>query len=798
MNRGKLCAKGALLAPIFDTGDRLLTPLLRDRKGAHTRVTGWDEAIERVAGAIRRNVEAHGPDSIMLYGSGQLLTEDYYLFGKLAKGFIGTNNQDTNSRLCMASAVAAYNLAFGADSPPASYADIEEANTFLILGANIEACHPILFDRIKARKRADRDGVKVIVVDPRRTRTAEIADIHLPVLPGSDVALLLSLLFEVRLAGGLDARFIEERTSGWEAVEAAIEGWSAERASRATGVDAQEILDAARIIAGNGPLLSLWTMGANQSTSGVDKNLALINLSLATGNIGKPGAGPFSLTGQPNAMGGRECGGLATALPGHRLVANAEHRAEVERAWGLAPGSISERPGLTAIEMVEALERDELKVVWVAASNPVASLPNTERVRAAFRRAELVVVQDAYYPTETGRLADVLLPAAQWSERPGTMTNSERRICLLEQIGEPPGLALPDWRIVCRVAEALGHGDDFGYEDTESIFEEYRELTRGRDLDITGVSYELLRCSSAGVQWPYPEVAHGEERGRVEAPSPRLFEQGRFPTPDGRARFHAPAFRPPADALSEEYPLALLTGRVKDQWHTMTRTGKVAKLMRSEREPFLDGNGALLHRLQQRGLRARRGAVDLVDEHDRRDDRPLAELELAALLRVVVDAHDVRGHEVRRALDAVEVRADRARCSRAAIVLPVPGTSSSSTCPRASSATSSSWSGSSAPTMTCATFSRIASAASARARTASARVAAARSPTAASPATGPLAARRRPRRTPDAGDSSHTPPHAGLRVMVSRCDSTVRIARCPVAAIPRSSRTAARDAQRRA
>ena len=355
VNRGKLCAKGALLAPIFDTGDRLLTPMLRDRKGAHTRVTGWDEAIERVAGAIRRNVEAHGPDSIMLYGSGQLLTEDYYLFGKLAKGFIGTNNQDTNSRLCMASAVAAYSLAFGADSPPASYDDIEEANTFLILGANIEACHPILFDRIKARKRADRDGVKVIVVDPRRTRTAEIADIHLPVLPGSDVALLLSLLFEVRLAGGLDARFIEERTSGWEAVEAAIEGWSAERASRATGVDAQQILDAARIIAGNGPLLSLWTMGANQSTSGVDKNLALINLSLATGNIGKPGAGPFSLTGQPNAMGGRECGGLATALPGHRLVANAEHRAEVERAWGLAPGSISDRPGLTAIEMVEAL-----------------------------------------------------------------------------------------------------------------------------------------------------------------------------------------------------------------------------------------------------------------------------------------------------------------------------------------------------------------------------------------------------------------------------------------------------------
>ncbi|MXZ62109.1 MAG: molybdopterin-dependent oxidoreductase, partial [Chloroflexi bacterium] len=455
------------------------------------------------------------------------------------------------------------------------------------LGANIEACHPILFDRIKARKRADRDGVKVIVVDPRRTRTAEIADIHLPVLPGTDVALLLSLLFEVRLAGGLDERFIEDHTSGWADIERALEGWSAERASSVTGLDAQEIVDAARIIATNGPMLSLWTMGANQSTSGVDKNLALINLSLATGNIGKPGAGPFSLTGQPNAMGGRECGGLATTLPGHRLVADAGHRAEVERAWGLEPGSISDRPGLTAIEMVEALERDEVKVVWIAATNPVASLPNAPRVRAALQRAELVVVQDAYYPTETGRIADVLLPAAQWSERPGTMTNSERRICLLEQIGEAPGSALPDWQIICRVADALAYGDDFDYADTEAIFDEYRELTRGRDLDITGVSYDLLRRSAGGVQWPHPEGAV-LGAGAEESSSPRLFGGGRFPTPDGRARFHAPGYRKPAEILSDEYPLALLTGRVKDQWHTMTRTGKVPKLMRSEREPFLE------------------------------------------------------------------------------------------------------------------------------------------------------------------------------------------------------------------
>ena len=579
VNKGRLCAKGALLPAIFESGERLLRPAVRTAAGGSLAPATWDEAIDRVAGGIRSAIERHGPHSVMLYGSGQLPTEDYYLFGKLAKGFVGTNNQDTNSRLCMASTVAAYNLAFGTDSPPASYADIEQAKTFLIVGANVEACHPILFDRIKARKRAGGDDVKVIVVDPRRTRTAEIADLYLPLRPGSDVALLQSLLFEVRLAGGMDDEFVARRTNGWPELAASLAGWSAERAADITGLSAQEIVDAARIIASNGPVLTLWTMGANQSTSGVDKNLALINLSLATGNIGRPGAGPFSLTGQPNAMGGRQAGGLASTLPGHRLVADAGHRAEVEAAWGIPPGSISSRPGLTASEMVEALERDELKVVWVVATNPVASLPNSDRVRAAFARAEMVVVQDAYHPTETGELADVLLPAAQWSERAGTMTNSERRICLLEQIGEAPGEALPDWQIIARVAAALGHEDAFAYGDVEEIFAEYRELTRGRDLDITGVSYDLLRESAAGVQWPLPEG--GSER-------PRLFEDAPFATPDGRARFHVPSYREPDDALTESYPLSLVTGRVKDQWHTMTRTGSVPKLNKSEREPFVE------------------------------------------------------------------------------------------------------------------------------------------------------------------------------------------------------------------
>ncbi len=509
VNAGQLCAKGALLAPAITTEDRLLAPLVRSRETGETRRVHWDDAIERVAAGIRGAVERYGPDSVMLYGSGQLMTEDYYLFGKLAKGFIGTNNQDTNSRLCMASAVAAYQLALGKDAPPAAYADIEEANTFLIVGANMEACHPILFNRIKARKRAGGDQVKVIVVDPRRTKTAELADIHLALRPGSDVALLNALLYESMLGRWLDERFIAEHTEGWEGLRAALPRFQAEIAAPATGIAAEQILAAARMYATNGPALTLWAMGVNQSTSGVDKSLAIINLALATGNIGKPGAGPFSLTGQANAMGGREAGGLAASLPGHRLVANACDRADIEAAWGCPPGSISSRPGLTAMEMIEALERDELKVVWIACTNPLVSLPNADRVRAALARAELVIVQDAYHPTETTQIADVVLPAAQWSEREGTLTNSERRVCLLERVADPPGEALADWQIICRVAAALGYGEAFEYASSEEIFDEYRELTRGRDLDITGVSYDALR-RQPGVQWPCPEgAAHG-------------------------------------------------------------------------------------------------------------------------------------------------------------------------------------------------------------------------------------------------------------------------------------------------
>jgi formate dehydrogenase alpha subunit len=606
-NRGRLCAKGALLPGTLRTPDRLLVPQARSSRDQPFRRATWDEALALVAGRFRAIIAEDGPDAVAFYGSGQLPTEDYYLLGKLAKGFIGTNNQDTNSRLCMASASAAYAAAFGVDGPPCSYDDVEAADCFLILGANVEACHPVLFQRLQARKRARPRKVRVIVVDPRRTRTAELADLHLPIRPGTDVALLNAFLHELALEGLVDRAFIEAHTEGWQAVRETVRRYPPERVAALCGVDAEAIRAAALLYGRARAALSLWAMGANQSVAGVDKNLALINLALATGNLGRPGAGPFSLTGQPNAMGGREVGGLAHTLPGHRLVANPAHRAEMERFWRVPPGRISSRPGLTAVELFRAVGEGRVRALWIIGTNPAASMPDAGRVARALERAELVVVQDAYHPTETTRFAHVLLPAAQWSERTGTMTNGERRICLLEQAVPPPGEALPDWQILCRFAREMGFGEAFAYRDVEEIFEELKETTRGRDLDFTGVTYVRLR-EEGGVRWPFPQGAHAD--------TPVLYGDGRFPTPSGRARFVPVEQRPPAEPADAAYPLVLTTGRVKDQWHTRTRTGKEPKLVKACPEPYVELHPDDAARLGVRAgrlveVRSRRGALRL-------------------------------------------------------------------------------------------------------------------------------------------------------------------------------------------
>jgi ferredoxin-nitrate reductase len=577
-NFGDVCAKAVMLPRALHTPDRLLHPHLRPRRDQTLTRVPWSVALKTVARTLCHIIAQYGPDAVALYGSGQLLTEDYYVANKLAKGFLGTNNFDANSRLCMASAVAGYKNSLGSDGPPAAYADLEQADVFFIIGSNTAACHPIVFRRIKRRKELAPDEVKVIVVDPRRTETADIADLHLPIRPGADVALLNAMLSVLIEHGLVDQPFIAAHTQGWEALRDQLARYTPEAVQDVCGLSARRIREAALLFGQGRSVLSLWSMGLNQSTSGVQKNQAIINLHLATGQIGKPGAGPFSLTGQPNAMGGREVGGLSHLLPGYRSVLDPQHRAEVAAVWGVPAAHLSATPGYSAVELFHALADGQVKAVWIMGTNPAVSMPDLDVVEKGLRQAELVVVQDAYHPTDTTAFADVLLPAAQWPEKEGVMTNSERTLTYLPRLLEPPGEAIADWHIVTLVARELGFGKAFPYNDSEAIFEEFKGLTTGQMMDISGVSYARLR--QAPVQWPCPARDHPG--------TPRLYTDRRFPTPDGRARFMTPEHADPVERPSRHYPLVLTTGRVKHQWHTMTRTGKVENLLKSCREPFVE------------------------------------------------------------------------------------------------------------------------------------------------------------------------------------------------------------------
>ncbi|WP_158276642.1 nitrate reductase [Paraconexibacter algicola] len=583
VNRGATCRKPLRLPDALTAADRATTPLWRDALDARWRPRTWRQTAGELARRLQDVTRRHGPDAIALYLSGQMLTEDYYAASKLAKGFLGTNNVDSNSRLCMSSAVAGYTGALGSDGPPASYADLDQADHVLVLGSNTSACHPIVWSRIRRRRQ---EGATVTVIDPRATPTAQQADLHLAVRPGADLPLLSAMLHVLEGEGLLDEAFLSRHTEGAEEALAAAREWTPGRAAEVCGLDAEEIVRAARMFGGARRAMALWSMGANQSTVGTLKNRALINLCLATGNIGRPGTGPFSLTGQPNAMGGRESGGLAHLLPGYRLVTDPEHRAEMRRLWDLPadlPG-ISPAPGIPATELVEALEDDRVKIVWIIATNPAVSQPDAARFAAALRRAELVVVQDAYHPTETGALAHVVLPAAQWGEKDGTQTNSERRVSLVRKLVDPPGDALPDWEIFARVGRALGHPDAFGWRTAADVHAEYVTATAGRLCDQTGLSHERLRREGP-LQWPVP--ARGVD-GEDHAGTERLYTGRRFPTPTGRARLAPTPHAEPADRPGPEHPLVLTTGRVAHQWHTMTRTGKAKDLLAAEPEPFVE------------------------------------------------------------------------------------------------------------------------------------------------------------------------------------------------------------------
>jgi assimilatory nitrate reductase catalytic subunit len=581
-NFGRLCTKGSTLHLTAKLDNRLLYPEMRLTREATRKRVSWDDSLDYLTEKFAQTIEKHGPDSVAFYISGQLLTEDYYVFNKLAKGLIGTNNVDTNSRLCMSSAVAGYKVTLGSDAPPACYDDIDHTECLFIAGSNTAFAHPIIYRRIEDAK-AKNPNLKIIVVDPRRTDTAQSADLHLAILPGTDVALFNGMLHVMLWEGLLDMAYIDAHTNGFDALKDTVRDYTPKMVADICGIKEADIITAAKWF-GKGPSLSMYCMGLNQSVHGTDKNAALINLHLATGQIGKLGAGPFSLTGQPNAMGGREVGGMANLLSAHRDLTNAEHRAEVAKLWGV--DSVPATPGKTAIEMFDAVKDGSIKAIWIACTNPAHSMPDLNNVLEALNTAELVVVQDAFNNTDTNQYADVLLPASTWGEKEGSVTNSERRITRVNSAVQAPAEARHDWAIMVDFAQRLEkrlakNSNLFSYSNTEEIFNEHRETTRGRDLDITGLSYTLLN-EKGPQQWPFTEH---DTTGKA-----RLYADGVFQKPDGKAQFINATYKGTADKTDARHPLHLLTGRLRDQWHGMSRTGTVAQLFNHAEEPVVHIN----------------------------------------------------------------------------------------------------------------------------------------------------------------------------------------------------------------
>ncbi|MEM6666141.1 MAG: nitrate reductase, partial [Pseudomonadota bacterium] len=575
-NFGRLCSKGSALGETVGLEERLLHP---EMDGARV---AWDTAIGRVAGEFSSAVREHGPDAVAFYVSGQLLTEDYYVANKLMKGFIGSANIDTNSRLCMASSVAGHKRAFGSDTVPGTYEDLEKADLIVLVGSNLAWCHPVLFQRIAAAK-DQRPHMKVVLIDPRRTATAELADLHLPLKPDTDVVLFNGMLRHLARSSAVAADYVSAHTTGVEETIHATEGLTIEAVAEVTGLRPADIAHFYEWVAETEKTVTVYSQGVNQSASGTDKVNAIINTHLLTGRIGKQGMGPFSVTGQPNAMGGREVGGLANMLACHMELANADHRRIVRDFW--ESPVIAEKPGLKAVDLFEAVHSGKIKALWVMATNPADSLPDAGRVEDALKRVPFLAVSDVVASTDTLRHAHVKLPAAAWGEKDGTVTNSERRLSRQRAFLPFPGEVRADWRIICDVATAMGWGPAFAFNTPAEVFDEYARLSGvendgSRDFDITGLAglsqqtYDAL----APVQWP---AVAGQKTGT------RFFANGGFYTPDRKARFVAVHQAEPVPA-PRRFPLTLNTGRVRDHWHTMTRTARSPRLSAHMAEPYVE------------------------------------------------------------------------------------------------------------------------------------------------------------------------------------------------------------------
>ncbi|HBC83016.1 MAG TPA: nitrate reductase, partial [Escherichia sp.] len=565
-NLGRLCVKGSALGETLDLNGRLLHPEV-DRQPV-----SWSQALDAVAQGLQAIIRDHGPQAVAFYGSGQLLTEDYYVANKLMKGFIGAGNMDTNSRLCMASAVVGYKRAFGTDAVPCSYRDLELADCVILTGSNTAWAHPVVYQRLAQAKKA-RPKMRIIVIDPRQTATCDIADLHLPLRPGSDAALFCGALNAMAERDLLDSDFLQRHTQGSDETLAAARDWTEEHTAAFCGLPLTQLRTFFQMIADSDRLVTLYSMGINQSSSGVDKCNAIINLHLATGKVGREGCGPFSITGQPNAMGGREVGGLANQLASH-MGFTKEEIDRVGRFW--MSDNVTKSAGLNAVELFRAIEQGQIKAVWIMGTNPLVSLPDADRVRAGLARCPLVIVSDVMRDTDTTRAAHICLPALAWGEKNGTVTNSERYISRQRAFLPAPGEAKPDWWILSQVAQRLGFGEAFAWQHPAEIFREHAALSGfenngSRAFDISGLAqltdrqWEELKP----VQWP---VNAAYPQGRE-----RLFTDGRFFHSDGKARLIAITPRLPINQPTAVAPLIMNTGRIRDQWHTMTRTGKSAR-----------------------------------------------------------------------------------------------------------------------------------------------------------------------------------------------------------------------------
>jgi len=577
-NYGRLCSKGAALGETLSLDDRLLHPHITGER------TSWDKALDMVGTHLSDTIAKHGPDSVAFYVSGQILTEDYYVANKLMKGFIGSANIDTNSRLCMASSVAGHKRAFGSDTVPGTYEDLELANLVVLVGSNLAWCHPVLYQRLLAA-RATR-GTKIVVIDPRRTSTCEHADLHLPLASGTDVALFNGLLAHLDGAASLDHSYIKKHTNGFLPTLEIAGRFSPLEVARITGLNRRDIVAFYRLFETTQRTVTVYSQGVNQSSAGTDKVNAIVNCHLATGRIGKPGMGPFSVTGQPNAMGGREVGGLANMLAAHMELENADHRRIVREFWQSA--DVANKPGLKAVDLFRAVGDGRVKALWIMGTNPVDSMPQADTVRAALQACPFVVVSDIIRHTDTTAYAHVLLPATAWGEKDGTVTNSERRISRQRAFLAAPGEARPDWWQMAEVAKRMGFAEAFAFNGPSEIFAEHARLsaaensgTRDFDIGAYGSINPERYDGLAPFQWPAP-ASNGLHGGA------RFFSHGGFFTPDRRARLVPTPYRAAVTAASTDYPLILNTGRMRDQWHTMTRTGKSPRLMAQFGEPHIE------------------------------------------------------------------------------------------------------------------------------------------------------------------------------------------------------------------